>query len=48
MNDRHAFLGIAFGLPVQWLVLAELLEQHHPQQARPAQPRAMTWNGAGA
>ena len=32
--DRHAFPGIAFGLPVQRLVLAELLEQDHRQQAR--------------
>ena len=31
--DRHAFPGISFGLPVQRLVLAELLEQHHRQQA---------------
>lgn len=35
-TDRHALLGIAFGLPVQWLVLAELLEQHHRQQAGPS------------
>lgn len=33
--DLDAFLGIAFGLPVQGLVLAELLEEHHGQQVRP-------------
>ena len=32
-RDRHAFQGVAFGLAVQGLVLAELLEQDHRQQA---------------
>ena len=32
--QRHAFPGIALGLPVQRLVLAELLEQHHCEQVR--------------
>ncbi|MDA9414161.1 hypothetical protein XH81_04770 [Bradyrhizobium sp. CCBAU 25360] len=41
------YAGITFGLPVQRLVLAELLEQHHRSKLGPAQPRAMTWNGAG-
>src|SRR3981189_1151692 len=31
--ERHAFLGIAFGLAVQRLMLPELLEQDHRQQA---------------
>jgi hypothetical protein len=31
--DRHALLGVALGLPVERLMLAELLEQHHRQQA---------------
>lgn len=31
--DRRAFLAIAFGLAVQRLVLAELLQQHHRKQA---------------
>lgn len=30
--DLDAFLRVAFGLPVQVLVLAELLEQHHRQK----------------
>ena len=36
--DRHAFPSIALGLPVQGLMLAELLEQDHGQQigARPS------------
>ena len=32
--DRHAFTGVALGLPVQRLMLAELLEQDHRQKAR--------------
>jgi hypothetical protein len=32
--DRHAFACIALGLPVQRLMLAELLEQDHRQKAR--------------
>ena len=32
-TDRHALLGIALGLPVERLMLAKLLEQHHRQQA---------------
>ncbi len=34
-TDRHALLGIALGLPVERLMLAKLLEQHHRQQAGP-------------
>ena len=30
-----ALAGVALALPVQRLVLAELLEQHHGQQVRP-------------
>ena len=30
--DRHAFLGIALGLPVERLMLAKLLEQDHRQK----------------
>jgi hypothetical protein len=33
-TDRHAFLGIALRLPVERLMLAKLLEQHHRKQAR--------------
>jgi hypothetical protein len=33
--DLNAFLGVALGLPVQGLMLAELLEQHHRQQVGP-------------
>jgi len=32
--QRHAFPGIALGLAVQWLMLAELLEQNHRQETR--------------
>ena len=32
--DRHALTAIPLGLPVQRLMLAELLEQDHGQQAR--------------
>ena len=32
--ERHAFTGVALGLPVQWLVLPVLLEQHHGEQVR--------------
>ena len=32
--DRHAFKGIALGLTVQRLMLAELLVQNHREQAR--------------
>src|SRR3954467_3215047 len=31
-TDRRAFLGIALRLPVQWLMLAKLLEQDHGQK----------------
>ena len=34
-DDLDTFLGVAFDLPVQGLVLAELLEQHHGQQVGP-------------
>ena len=34
-RDRHAFQGVALGLTVQRLMLAELLEHDHRQQARP-------------
>jgi hypothetical protein len=37
-RDRRAFERIAFGLPVQRLVLAELLEHDHRQQARARPP----------
>ena len=33
--ERHALAGIALGLAVQRLMLPELLEQDHRQQARP-------------
>jgi hypothetical protein len=33
--DLDPFLGVALGLPVQGLMLAELLEQDHGQQVRP-------------
>ena len=33
--ERHAFPGVALGLAVERLMLAELLEQDHRQQARP-------------
>ena len=32
--ERHALAGIALGLAVERLMLAELLEQHHRQQVR--------------
>lgn len=31
--ERHAFAGIAFSLAIERLMLAELLEQDHRQQA---------------
>ena len=34
-TDRHALQRVTLGLPVQRLMLAELLEQDHGQQARP-------------
>ena len=34
-RDRHAFQSVALGLAVQRLMLAELLEHDHGQQARP-------------
>ncbi len=42
--DRHALACIALGLAVQRLMLAELLEQDHRQQAR-AGPAAGRWDG---
>lgn len=36
--DLDPFFGIAFGLPVQGLVLAELLKENHGQQVRPRPP----------
>lgn len=33
--EIDTFAGMAFSLPVQWLVLPELLEQDHGQQVRP-------------
>ncbi len=33
--ERDALAAVALGLAVEWLVLAELLEQDHRQQARP-------------
>jgi hypothetical protein len=47
-RDWHAFQSVALGLPVQGLMLAELLEHDHGQGARAGHPRAMGWNGAGA
>ena len=39
--ELDALAGVALGLPVQRLVLAELLEQHHREQVRPGPaPRA--------
>jgi len=46
--QRHALPGVALGLAVQRLVLAELFEQQHGRKLGPAQPRGVTWNGAGA
>ena len=47
--DRHAFAGVAFGLAVQRLMLAELLEQRSwPAGSGPPSRAAMTWKGAGA
>ena len=40
--DRHALQSVALGLPVQRLMLAELLEQDHRQQVR--RPR---WHSTG-
>ena len=42
---RHALAGIAFGLAIEWLMLPELLEQDHRQQARPgpAAGQHMEW-----
>jgi hypothetical protein len=31
--ERHAFFGIAFSLSIKWLMLSELLEHQHRQQA---------------
>jgi hypothetical protein len=36
-TERHAFPGIAFGLAIERLMLAKLLEQDHRQQAGPHQ-----------
>ena len=35
--DVHALAGIALGLPVEWLVLSELLEQHLREELRSEQ-----------
>ena len=32
--ERHALTGVALGLAIEWLMLTELLEQDHRQQAR--------------
>ena len=40
--------NVAFSLTVQRLVLAELLEHDHRQQAGPASLLPPAWNGAGA
>ncbi len=40
-RDRHAFQGVAFGLTVQRLVLAELFEHDHRQKAR---ARPSSWD----
>ena len=46
--ELDALAGVALALPVERLVLAELLEQDHRQQARRRPSRAaMTWKGAG-
>src|ERR1700716_951595 len=38
--ERHAFLGVPFGLAVEWLMLPKLLEQDHREQAPdPPTPR---------
>ena len=44
-RDRHALQRVTLGLPVQRLMLAELLEQDHRQQAwaRPASRDHMEW-----
>ena len=39
--------GIALALPVQRLMLPELLEQDRGQKLGPVKPRGVTWNGAG-
>src|SRR6195256_485186 len=43
--ERHAFLGVPFGLAVEWLMLPKLLEQDHREQARtsPAPGDHMEW-----
>ena len=45
--DIDAFPGIALGLAVQWLMLAELLEQDHRQRLDPPNRGRWTGNGAG-
>ena len=43
--QRYAFTGVALGLPVQWLMLAELLKHDHRQQTGtgPAARNDMEW-----
>jgi hypothetical protein len=45
--DRHALFGVAFGLPVQRLVLAELLERDHGQQVRTSSAARDDMEGCG-
>src|SRR4051812_22071715 len=46
-TELDALAGIALALAVEGLCW-RLLEQDHRQQAGAGQPRATTWNGAGA
>src|SRR5204863_3741278 len=50
-SGRHveidALTGIAFALPIERLVLAELGVKDHRQQAGASPATRMTWNGAG-
>jgi hypothetical protein len=50
MVDRTigTFKSVAFALPVQGLMLAELLEHDHGQEARAGPPSYHSMNGAGA
>jgi hypothetical protein len=44
--QRHAFLGVAFGLAVERLMLPELLEQDHREQAGTG-PTSGLWRSHG-
>jgi hypothetical protein len=46
-TEINALARVARELWVERLVLSILLEQDHGEQARPAESRGSTWNGAG-